>query len=92
LPIEYGLEGRGRRRPCRTAKRQMSAPRRGGRVFNTIYNILTQEGPVECLKNAARHLDEDGVFVVEAAPPWAWARGDKFIHVERITSGSVTLV
>ena len=59
-------------------------------VFNTIYNILTQEGQVECFRNAARHLDEDGVFVVEAAPPWAWIRGDQFVNVERITAGSVT--
>ena len=35
-------------------------------VFNTVYNILTQEGQVECFRNAARHLDEGGVFVVEA--------------------------
>jgi SAM-dependent methyltransferase len=60
-------------------------------VFNTIYNILTQEGQVECLKNAARHLADGGVFVVEAAPPWAWVRGDQFVNVERITSEGVTL-
>lgn len=60
-------------------------------VFNTLYNILTQEGQVECFENAARHLDEDGVFVVEAAPPWAWIRGEQFVNVERVTSGSVTL-
>jgi SAM-dependent methyltransferase len=60
-------------------------------VFNTIYNILTQGGQIECLKNAARHLADDGVFVVEAAPPWAWIRGDQFVNVERITARSVTL-
>jgi SAM-dependent methyltransferase len=60
-------------------------------VFNTIYNILAQEGQVQCFKNAARHLNEDGVFIVEAAPPWAWIRGDQFVNVERITAGSVTL-
>lgn len=60
-------------------------------VYNTFYNILTQDGQVECFRNAARHLDEDGVFVVEAAPPWAWIRGDQFVNVERITPGSVTL-
>lgn len=59
-------------------------------VFNTLYNILTQEGQVECFRNAARHLDEDGVFVVEAAPPWAWIRGDQFVNVEQITAGTVT--
>lgn len=60
-------------------------------VFNTIYNILTQAGQVECFNNAARHLDEGGVFVVEAAPPWAWIRGNQFVNVERITAGSVML-
>jgi SAM-dependent methyltransferase len=60
-------------------------------VFNTIYNILTQEGQVDCFKNAARHLAEGGVFVIEAAPPWAWIRGDQFVNVERITAESVTL-
>jgi len=38
-------------------------------VFNTIYNILTQDGQVRCFENAARHLTTDGVFVVEAAVP-----------------------
>lgn len=60
-------------------------------VFNTLYNVLTQEGQVACFKNARRHLEEDGVFVVEAAPPWAWIRRDQFINVERIAPGSVTL-
>lgn len=60
-------------------------------VFNTLYNILTQQDQIECFKNAARHLDDDGVFVVEAAPPWAWIRGDQFINVEKITAGSVRL-
>jgi SAM-dependent methyltransferase len=60
-------------------------------VFNTLFNILTQDGQVECFRNAARHLDEDGVFVVEAAPPWAWVRGEQYVDVERITPGSVTL-
>lgn len=60
-------------------------------VYNTFYNVLTQDGQVECFVNAARHLEEGGVFVVEAAPPWAWLRGDQFVNVERVTPGSVTL-
>jgi SAM-dependent methyltransferase len=60
-------------------------------VYNTVYNILTQQGQVECFKNAARHLEDGGVFVVEAAPPWAWVRGDQYINVERITARSVSL-
>lgn len=60
-------------------------------VFNTIYNVLTQDRQVECFRNAARHLAPDGVFVVEAAPPWAWLRGEQYVDVERITTTSVTL-
>ncbi|RVD67301.1 class I SAM-dependent methyltransferase, partial [Mesorhizobium sp. M4A.F.Ca.ET.029.04.2.1] len=31
-------------------------------VFNSIGNVITQDGQVRCFENAARHLDEDGVF------------------------------
>ena len=60
-------------------------------VFNTIYNILTQDDQVRCFENAARHLTEEGVFVVEAAVPSAWIRGDQFINVEQLTNDEVVL-
>lgn len=60
-------------------------------VFNTIYNLLTQEDQVRCFENAARHLTEEGVFVVEAAVPWAWIRGDQFINVEQLRNDKVML-
>ncbi|MFC6286957.1 class I SAM-dependent DNA methyltransferase [Nocardioides sp. GCM10027113] len=60
-------------------------------VFNTLYNLLSQDAQVACFRNAARHLGPDGVFVVEAAPPWAWVRGTQFVNVERVTAGSVLL-
>lgn len=60
-------------------------------VFNTIYNILTQEDQVRCFENAARHLTEEGVFVVEAAVPWAWIRRDQFMNVEQLTNDEVVL-
>jgi SAM-dependent methyltransferase len=41
-------------------------------VFNSISNVLTQEGQVQCFRNVARQLTDDGVFVVELSPPWAW--------------------
>ena len=44
-------------------------------VYNTIYNLLTQDDQVRCFENAARHLDADGVFLVEAGTPEAWLRG-----------------
>lgn len=35
-------------------------------VYNTLYNLLTQDDQVRCFENVARHLTEDGVFLVEA--------------------------
>lgn len=60
-------------------------------VYNTIFNILTQDGQVACFENAARHLADDGVFVVEAGTPTSWVRGDQFVNVERLTASEVLL-
>lgn len=38
-------------------------------VFNTISNLLHQDQQVECFRNAARHLREDGRFVIELWVP-----------------------
>jgi hypothetical protein len=38
-------------------------------VFNTIFNLTTQEGQVACFANAAAHLPPGGRFVVEARVP-----------------------
>lgn len=38
-------------------------------VFNTIGNLLTQAEQVECCRNAARHLEPGGRFVVELGVP-----------------------
>ncbi|CAI9399205.1 class I SAM-dependent methyltransferase [Aestuariimicrobium sp. T2.26MG-19.2B] len=38
-------------------------------VYNTIANLLTQEGQVECFRNAARHLRPGGRFVIELWVP-----------------------
>ncbi|GGS57517.1 class I SAM-dependent DNA methyltransferase [Actinokineospora fastidiosa] len=52
-------------------------------VFNTIGNLLTQDGQVRCFANAARHLNPDGVFVLECRVPTAPARRERqFIDVE----------
>ncbi len=60
-------------------------------VFNTIYNLLTQDDQVRCFENAAQHLTDDGVFVVEAGVPWAWLRGNQFVDVEYVANGEVVL-
>jgi SAM-dependent methyltransferase len=38
-------------------------------VFNTISNLLTQDEQVECFRNAARHLEPGGRFVIELWVP-----------------------
>ncbi|MBE1501782.1 SAM-dependent methyltransferase [Amycolatopsis lexingtonensis] len=38
-------------------------------VYNTIGNLLTQDEQVECFRNAARHLDPGGRFVIELGVP-----------------------
>lgn len=46
-------------------------------VYNTIFNLLTADDQVRCFENAARHLTNDGVFVVEAAVPTSWITHEK---------------
>jgi len=61
-------------------------------VFNTIGNLLTQDDQVRCFENAARHLTDDGVFVVECRVPTAPARpGHQFIDVEELELDRVEL-
>jgi SAM-dependent methyltransferase len=38
-------------------------------VFNTIFNLTTQEGQVACFENAAAHLAGGGRFLIEARVP-----------------------
>jgi SAM-dependent methyltransferase len=65
------------------------APRGGYRlaflVFNTIGNLL-------CFENAARHLTDDGAFVVENLVPTAHltSRG-QFVDAERVAADEVVL-
>src|ERR1019366_3640513 len=61
-------------------------------VYNTIGNLLTQEAQVRCFENAARHLTDDGVFVLECRVPTAPSRpGFQFVDAERIAADHVTL-
>lgn len=60
-------------------------------VFNTIFNLQTQEGQIACFRNAASHLASDGVFVIEAAVPDAWLPTDRYAVPERVEGNSVTL-
>ena len=61
-------------------------------VYNTIGNLLTQDDQVRCFENAARHLTDDGVFVLECRVPTAPARpGHQFVNAERVAADRVTL-
>ena len=46
-------------------------------VYNTIFNLLTADAQIHCFENAARHLTDAGVFVVETAVPSAWVTADR---------------
>lgn len=61
-------------------------------VFNTIGNLLTQDDQVRCFQNAARHLDDDGVFALECRVPTAAARpGDQYVDAEDVGVDHVVL-
>lgn len=60
-------------------------------IFNTIHNLLTQEGQVRCFENAARHLDDDGVFVIETGVPWRGPREGSYVEVPKVTMNEVRI-
>jgi SAM-dependent methyltransferase len=61
-------------------------------AYNTIGNLLTQDDQVRCFQNAARHLADDGVFVLECRIPTASAQpGHQFVDVEDVGVGYVDL-
>lgn len=62
-------------------------------VFNTIYNLLSQDDQVRCFQNVARHLTNDGVFVIEAelATDYLCARNKQYVDAERVEVDEVTL-
>jgi SAM-dependent methyltransferase len=61
-------------------------------VYNTIGNLLTQDDQVRCFENAARHLADDGVFVLECRVPTAPSRpGHQFVDAEQVGVDHVVL-
>jgi SAM-dependent methyltransferase len=61
-------------------------------IFNTIYNLLSQDDQVRCFENVARHLTDDGLFLVEAAVPGALFRlDDHYVDAETVELTKVTL-
>ncbi len=62
-------------------------------VFNTLFNLLTQDDQVRCFENVAAHLDDEGTFVVEGfVPSWLHRlRDNQYVDAEAVAAGSVVL-
>lgn len=62
-------------------------------VFNTIYNLLTQDDQIRCFENVAAHLTDRGLFVVEATVPTYLTRlrNDQHVDAEAIGVDEVRL-
>jgi hypothetical protein len=62
-------------------------------VFNTLFNLLTQDDQVRCFENVAAHLTDDGAFVVEAQVPTFLTRlrDDQYVDAEAIAVNEVRL-
>jgi SAM-dependent methyltransferase len=62
-------------------------------VFNTLFNLLTQDDQVRCFENVAAHLAEGGSFVVEAGVPndFYRLRNNQHVDAESIGVDSVRL-
>ena len=62
-------------------------------VFNTFFNLLTQDDQVRCFQNVATHLTEDGRFVIEAGTPdWLYRlRDHQYVDAETVEADVVRL-
>jgi SAM-dependent methyltransferase len=56
-------------------------------AFNTFFGLTTQEEQVRCFENAASHLGDDGVFVVEGFVPDV----TRFDRNQRVSATTVEL-
>jgi SAM-dependent methyltransferase len=62
-------------------------------VWNTLFNLLTQDDQVRCFQNVAGHLTEDGSFVVETLVPAYFyrLRNEQYVDAEAIMVDEVRL-
>jgi SAM-dependent methyltransferase len=62
-------------------------------IFNTLFNLLTQDEQVRCFENVAAHLTEKGFFVVEGGVPTEFCRlrRNQYVDVESIEVDKVCL-
>jgi len=62
-------------------------------VWNTFFNLLTQDDQVRCFKNVAVHLMEDGSFVIETMMPsfLYHLQNEQYVQAEAIEVDGVVL-
>ena len=62
-------------------------------VFNTLFNLVTQDEQVRCFENVAAHLNEDGVFVIEGGVPTEFCRlrNNQYVDLEALAVDNVRL-
>lgn len=62
-------------------------------IFNTLFNLLTQDEQVRCFENVAAHLTDDGVFVVEGGVPTEFCRlrNNQYVDLEALAVDNVRL-
>ena len=62
-------------------------------VFNSLFNLLTQEDQIRCFENVAAHLTSDGAFVVEVyVPAFLYQqRNNQYVEAEAIEVDAIRL-
>lgn len=61
-------------------------------VFNSLFNVLSQDEQIRCFQNVATHLAPGGAFVVEGGCTLGWLdrlRQGQYVQTERIEVESV---
>ena len=62
-------------------------------VFNSLFNLMAQERQARCFLNAAAHLEDNGVFVVEGNLPTEFCqlRNNQYVDLEDIEVSEIGL-
>ena len=61
-------------------------------VFNTLFNLTSQDAQVRCFQNAAGHLSRNGVYVIEAfVPDMARFSGGQSLRTVGVAFDALTL-
>jgi hypothetical protein len=62
-------------------------------VWNTLFNLVTQDEQVRCFQNVEAHLADGGVFLIEAyTPAWIFRlERDQYVDAEAVGAATVRL-